>query len=240
MRFNRLPTGVWFPLPRQLETVLAAAFEIGRLSSDAFDVGVGDLVAAWGFGPAAGRIDRAAIAAAGRMRAPARLTVEYDHQNHRARKLAETTLDLSGLAKGYGVDELASKLNEHGVKHYLVSIDGEIRAAGGTSERPWQVALEAPLAGARIRAGIVEMHDGALATSGDYRHVRSLDGVPYSHTMNPWKRRPLQSAVAAVTVGAPTCMEADAWATAFMVMGPDRGGALAAQLRLETLFAMAD
>jgi thiamine biosynthesis lipoprotein len=125
MRFNTFPVGVWFDLPRQLEEVLASAFEIGRLSSDAFDVGVGDLVSAWGFGPSAGAPDRSRIpAAAERDRLPARLSVELDRNNHRARKVRKVALDLSGIAKGYGVDQLALVLESRGVRHYLVSIDG--------------------------------------------------------------------------------------------------------------------
>lgn len=242
MRFNRLPVGVWCELPRQCEEVLASAFEVGRLSADAFDVGVGDVVAAWGFGPVRGIPDRPAIAAAAACtRVPARLAVELDRDRHRARKVAEVHLDLSGIAKGYGVDELARVLEANGIRHYLVSIDGEVRAAGGRLDgSPWRVAVEAPVPDRRHAAGVIEIWDGALATSGHYRRSVEHDGLRRSHTMDPRTRQPLASWAAGVTVGAPTCMEADAWATALLVIGEEKGARLAAALGLEAVFAAAE
>jgi thiamine biosynthesis lipoprotein len=239
MRFNALPVGDWFDLPTQLEEVLATAFEVGRLSSDAFDVGVGDVVSAWGFGPAGGRPDREAIAIAqSGARVPARLAVELDRQGRRARKRQDTTLDLSGIAKGYGVDELARALEAKGVRRYLVSIDGELRAAGGKPDgRPWCIALEAPVQGRRQAAGLIEIWDGALATSGDYRQSVDLDGIRWSHTIDPLGRRPLGTAMASVTVRSRSCMEADAWATALTVIGPGQGLRLANPLGIDAVFA---
>lgn len=238
MRLNRAPTGIWCKMPEELFTVLAAALEIGRLSEGAFDIGVGDLVAAWGFGSQAASSDQKwPDAKATAARRPAHLCLELDHAQQRVRKLAAVTLDLSGIAKGFGVDELASVLMAHGVEHFLVSIDGELRAAGGKPDgSPWRVAVEKPQTGHRAVEGVLELSEGAVATSGDYRHFVERDGVRYAHTMDPRRGAPLADGPAAVTVLAETCMAADAWATAMLVLGPGTGAELASRNGIEALF----
>lgn len=240
MRFNRAETGQWMALPTELLTVLAKGLEIGRVAHGAFDMGVGDLVAAWGFG-SLGRIpDVAAIRQlADGERRPTHEVLELDLAHGRARKQAPLTLDLSGIAKGYGVDRLAETLEAFGVTSYLVSIDGELRAGepkpGG---EPWRVAVERPDRRARDIAGVVALTHGALATSGDYRHAVTLDGHIVSHTMDPRIGQPLDNGIAAVTVRASTCMVADAWATALLVLGPDKGLPLAKANNIEAMFAV--
>jgi thiamine biosynthesis lipoprotein len=239
MRLNRATVGTWLDVPRQLGAVLATALEVGRLSDGAFDIGVGDLVSAWGFGPGAGAPDPDAIATArtGR-RTPAHLALELDPIGKRVRKHAPVALDLSGIAKGYGVDELAGVLETHGISSYLVSIDGELRAGRTKPDgSPWRVAVESPEIGHRQAAGVIEMADAALATSGDYRHFVERDGIRYGHTIDPRRHAPLHGGPAAVTVRAGTAMQADAWATALMVLGAVRGSELASALGLEVLFA---
>lgn len=239
MLMNWVPVGTSFDLPEQLATVLETALEVGRASGGAFDIGVGDLVSAWGFGPGAGALDPGAIAtaSAGR-RTPAHLALELDPIRRRACKRAPITLDLSGIAKGYGVDELARALESHGISSYLVSIDGELRAGRPKPDGSrWRVAVERPELGHRAAAGVIEIADAALATSGDYRHFVEHHHVRYGHTIDPRQQAPLRNGPAAVTVRAETAMHADAWATALMVLGPERGSELASALGLEVLFA---
>jgi thiamine biosynthesis lipoprotein len=170
-------------------------------------------------------------------RRPSHHYLELDTERLRVRKLAEVTLDLSGIAKGFGVDELARVLHAHGIGHFLVSIDGELRASGGKPDgTPWRVAVEKPNVGSREAEGILELTDGAVATSGDYRHFVDVDGVRYAHTIDPRRQEPLSNGPAAVTVLAETCMAADAWATALLILGPTAGGAIAAAQALEALF----
>lgn len=239
MRLNRAPIGTWLDVPEQLAAVLATALEVGRVTGGAFDIGVGDLVSAWGFGPGAGTPDPEAIAVTGAAaRLPAHLALELDQIGRRVRKHGAVTLDLSGIAKGYGVDELARILESHGIARYLVSIDGELRAGApppGVSS--WRVALESPEFGRRAAAGVIEIAAAALATSGDYRHVVEYRGTRYGHTIDPQWRAPLSGGPASVTVRAASAMQADAWATALMVLGPERGSQLASALGLEVLFA---
>jgi len=238
MRLNRAPTGMWVDIPVQLCVVLSAALEIGRLSGGAFDIGVGELVSAWGFGSShpVGRQTLAPVAKAS-PGLPAHLCLDLDCKRRRVRKRAEITLDLSGIAKGYGVDELARVLVSQGIEHFLVSIDGELRASGAKPDgSPWRVAVEKPQAGRRDAEGVLEILDRAVATSGDYRHFVEIGGIRYAHTMDPHNGAPLVDGPAAVTVLADTCMAADAWATALLVLGPAAGGEIARRLGLEALF----
>lgn len=241
MRFNAAPVGSWITLPAELRTVIATGLDIGRASGGAFDIATGDLVAAWGFDRKNGVPDPTAVArlaATPRYAAYGRL--EHDPAGGRMRKLATLSINLSGIAKGYGVDRLAEVLDDFGISDYLVSIDGEVRAAGSKpGGEPWRVAIEAPQRGTRDIAGYIELTDGALATSGDYRHFVEHDGRTYSHTMDPRTGRPLQNGIKSVTVRARTCMLADAWATAMLVLGPDIGLPLAAGNGVEAMFAVA-
>ena len=238
MQLNRAPTGIWLDVPEQLFMVLTAALDVGRLSGGAFDIGVGDLVSAWGFGSSHAELDQGRIAAARyRPRLPAHLCLDLDTAQHRVCKHTEITLDLSGIAKGFGVDELARVLLSHGIRHFLVSIDGELRASGGKPDgSPWRVAVEKPETGRREAEGVLELSDGAVATSGDYRHFVDVGGSRHPHTMDSRRRAPLVHGPAAVTVLAETCMAADAWATALLVLGPTAGGEIASRHGLEALF----
>jgi thiamine biosynthesis lipoprotein len=237
-RLNTAPVGAWIAIPRELTTVLAAALEIGRASGGAFDIGVGDLVQAWGFGGGSRAPDPARIATvAGRASFDPPKTLQLDPLNSRARKLTPLMLDLSGIAKGFGVDELARVMAGFGVESWLVGIDGEMRARGTKPDgRPWAVAREKPSVGAREIDGILELQDAAVATSGSYRHVARTDGRYVSHTMDPRTGSPLANDLAAATVLAESCMVADAWATALMVSGARGGLELARRYGLAALF----
>jgi thiamine biosynthesis lipoprotein len=148
-------------------------------------------------------------------------------------------LDLNGIAKGFAVDQLAAVLDAHGISRYLVGIDGEMRARGLKADgQPWSVAVEKPVRGIREVMGVMELSDVAIATSGDYRHWRTLAGQDYAHSMQPILAAPLHNSLTAVTVLANTCMLADAWATALLVLGASAGPALAQSLGLHALFVL--
>ncbi|MFG1476940.1 FAD:protein FMN transferase [Xanthobacter agilis] len=241
-RLNAAPVGTWVEIPHELTHVLATALEIGRLSQGAFDIGVGDLVRAWGFGGGARVPDGARMAAlAGRPSFEPPKTLQLDPMGSRARRLAPLRLDLSGIAKGFGVDELAREMTAAGIASWLVGIDGEMRAAGTKPDgQPWTVAHEKPTPGERAILGVLELSGAAVATSGNYRHQLEVDGRVLSHTMDPFRGAPLENDLAAVTVLADTCMAADAWATALMVRGARDGLALARRLGLAALFVRTD
>lgn len=237
MRLNAASPGTWVSLPRELMRVLEKGLEIGRASGGAFDVGVGRLVNAWGFGAAGSTPDKDAIRAALHERPPPTHTVlELDAPGARARKHARFDLDLSGIAKGFAVDEMMRTVKAFGISDGLVGLDGELEARGTKPDgTPWRVAVEKPDYELRSPLGVIELQDAAVATSGDYRHWIELGGTRLSHTMDRRRGGPIDNAIASVSVVASSCMEADAWATALMVLGPTEGRALAEKYGFDAL-----
>jgi FAD:protein FMN transferase len=236
-RFNRMRTTDWVPASASLLAVLKTALEIGSQSEGAFDITVGPLVTLWGFGPEfhPDRIPLDADIAAARARSgPDKLTLgDTAIRKHRP----DVFLDLSGIAKGYGVDRVAELMTAHGIEHYMVEIGGEVRVRGlNAGDTPWRIAIEKPLPGERSIQGVLGLSDIALATSGDYRNFFEIAGRRYSHTINPATGWPVDNQLVSVTVLADTSMRADAWATAFQVLGPERGMAIAERLGLPVLF----
>lgn len=238
MRLNRAPVGDWVDLSPQILEVLDCALEVRRLSAGAFDPCVGALVDAWGFGAVRDVPDAQAIRAARHsMPQAAKDHLELDRPAGRARKLASVQIDLCGIAKGYAVDRMTQVLQRHGVRHALAALDGELRAIGGqVGGAPWAVALERPEAGRRAVHGVIELEELAVATSGDYRRYLDVGNARIAHTMDARRCAPVNNSVASVTVLARSCMQADAWATALLVAGPDEGPAMAQRMGLDVLF----
>lgn len=241
-RLNSAPEHQWVPAPKELVTVLAAALRVSEQSGGAFDIAVGDLVEAWGFGcseksatqPVLGTLPLHA-----RPSASAGLVV--DRQRNQVRKRGPLHLNLNGIAKGFGVDELARCLERFGITCYLVGIDGEMRAGGLKPDaQPWKVAIEKPCRGVREVMGVMELSEAAIATSGDYRHWIDVKGQSYAHTMNPATGAPARNSLVAVTVVANSCMLADAWATALLVLGETEGPRLAQERGMDALFVLRD
>lgn len=239
-RLNRAALGHWVPVSANLSAVLVRALEIGRETGNAFNIGVGGLVGAWGFGPASASADRgsADIAAPS---PPIDDLLEIDVQSCRARRRANVAFDLCGIAKGFGVDELARVLDRHRIGSWLIGIDGELRARGRKPDgSAWSVAVEVPDYERRAALGVIELSDVAVATAGDYRHWKDVGGIRVSHTMDPRAGSPVSGEIASVTVIAPTCMDADAYTTALMVLGAEAGSDFARQHDLDALFIVRD
>jgi thiamine biosynthesis lipoprotein len=239
-RLNAAPAHQWHAVPAELLAVLDAAVRVSIESRGAFDIGVGALVNAWGFGPTAQEPDAQQIRALGRRAHRAASEVlEIDLAQQRVRKKEAIALDLSGIAKGYGVDALARALDGWGIHRYLVGIDGEMRAKGTKPDgQAWAVAIEKPVRHVREVMGVMELVDAAIATSGDYRHWVEVAGQHFAHTMNPGSGRPVDNRLASVTVVMPSCMLADAWATALLVMGAPVATELAQQRGMTVLLVL--
>ena len=238
MRLNRAPEECSVEVPAMLAYVLTLGLQIGRASGGAFDIGVGDAVRAWGFGPNAAD-EKDIETALRRVRRPAFELIEIE--GNTVRKHDSINVDLNGIAKGYGVDLLAETLISHGIYSGLVGIDGELRALGlRPNGEPWAIAVESPDKEYRKPHSLLSLQDAAVATSGDYRHWVTVQGHHMSHTMDPKRGMPLKSSPASVTVVAKTCAEADAWATALMVLGSSAGISLISQQDLNVLFLTRD
>lgn len=176
---------------RRME-VLNSALVISRASGGAFDISVGDAVNALGFGSGAASGDSIG-AAPSRPRRPAHEAPELDMSGRRVRRHAPLTLDLSGIAKGYGVDRLAGVAGKFGDADALLAVGGELRAPGLQPDgKAWTVVVERPDTGARAPHAIVEPQDGAVATSGDYRRWVDVGHRRLPHTVDPIRGAPSQ------------------------------------------------
>ncbi len=218
--------------------VLQAALEISRSTQGAFDVTIGPLVNLWGFGP-----EQDFTVPGEQQVNNARRLVDYDklHLDAAAPALKKAHggmyIDLSAIAKGFAVDEIAGYLDRLKLDNYLVEIGGDIRARGvNDKNKPWQIGIENPVAGARSVRKIIRLENTAMATSGNYRNYFEKDGIRYSHTIDPRTGRPVTHGLASVTVLHPSTMLADAWATALLVVGPERGFELAQKNGLPAYF----
>ncbi|HEY9235427.1 MULTISPECIES: FAD:protein FMN transferase [Phenylobacterium] len=223
-RFNRLPAGGWMEAPAAFRHVLERGLYWAQESGGAFDPTAGALVDLWGFG-AAGAVDappndaqiKAALAASGWDR----LAVD----GARVHQPGGLQLDFSGIAKGFGVDEVSRALSLMGLTDHLVEIGGELRGAGvKTDGSPWWVEI-APPPGAALPGGriLVALHGLSVATSGDYRRRFEHAGRIYSHSIDPRTGRPVVNGLRSVSVIAPDCIDADALCTALTVLGAQEG-----------------
>ncbi len=237
-RFNRGRTTRPFPVSAETFEVFRQARRLSELTAGALDVTVAPLVNAWGFGPVepdrfppnADRLSRALdhVGYAG---------IQLDEAASTLRKADPAIeVDLSAVAKGYGVDRVADALRGAGLGRYLVEVGGEIVASGTNQlDGPWRIGIESPTPGGGIQR-VVPLRDGAMATSGDYRNRREVEGGWVSHTIDPRTGRPVEHRLASVSVVADTCLEADGLATALEVLGPDDGYALALENGWAALF----
>jgi len=146
-------------------------------------------------------------------------------------------IDLSGIAKGYGVDLMAEYLEQHNINNYMVEIGGEIRAKGvNIKNHAWRIGIERPLAKQRNVQRIIQLDNISMATSGDYRNYFEQDGIRYSHTIDPRNGRPITHKLVSVTVLHESTTRADALATGFLVMGKEAAYKLALAENLAVLF----
>lgn len=237
-RYNTAAPGSWHELPIPFRTVLKCAHEIAGHTGGAFDPTIGAVVDLWGFGPAPLRTEppaqreiEAALALGGWQK------LEFDISGRRLLQPGGLRLDFSGIAKGFAVDHVANALQHLGLRHFLVEIGGELRGEGVKPDAsPWWVAIERPAYFSRTPAHLdlgnwpetrIALHGLSIATSGDYRRWFESKGRRYSHTLDPRTGWPVNNGVISVTVLQPSCMMADAWATALSVLGGEAALALA-------------
>jgi len=242
-RFNALREPAVFPIAPETAEVLTHAINIGELSGGAFDVTVGPLVEAWGFGPVTEPVvspDEGVIAEL--LEATGHEHLRFDPETPSlAKDIPQLELDLSAVAKGYAIDLVSEALIEHGYDRYLVELGGEIRVKGGGLEgRPWRLAVERPQELGQAFHTMVALTDGSLATSGDYRNYREINGNRVSHIVDPRTGRPISHGLASVSVVDALCVRADGLSTALLVLGPDDGFALAEALEIPAMFLVRD
>lgn len=202
-------------------TILQKSSEIGRETNGAFDCTCQPLIELWGFGRKNQKtvVPQAQIDSVKQFIGSQLVTV----QNGRIVKAdPRVQLNFNAIAKGYAVDQVARFLKEQGYGNCIVEIGGEIVALGTKNGKPWRVGIQVPTEtadGPTESSERFDLRDRAVATSGNYRNYFEQDGVRYTHILDPVTGKPEQSNLLSVTVIAPNCMTADAYATAFMVLG---------------------
>ncbi len=224
-----------FPVSAATATVVKKAIEINKITDGSLDVTVGPLVNLWGFGPE-GRVTKAP---SDEELAKRRAWVGIDklsvQDNNLVKTIPELYVDLSSIAKGYGVDVVAEYLESAGINNYMVDIGGEVRTKGTNGkEAPWRIAIEKPAADgvSQTAQEVIEPGDSSIATSGDYRNYFEQDGVRFSHTIDPKSGRPITHNLVSITVIADNCMSADGLSTGLNVLGPEAGFALAEKMNI--------
>ncbi len=210
---------------RFFKKVFHKAEEVYHVSDGAFDITVGPVVNAWGFGPdKKTNVDSTLIDSLMKFVGMDKVQLKG---NSVVKQYPEIKLDVNAIAQGYSADVIAEFLERKGISNYMIEIGGEVIAKGVNSDTvPWKIGIDKPIdnnmvPGQNLQA-IVQLKDKALATSGNYRKFYEKDGIKYAHSINPKTGYPAISRLLSATVMANDCMTADAYATAFMVMGLEK------------------
>jgi thiamine biosynthesis lipoprotein len=220
----RLNRGENIDLTQQFVTMFNTSINVSEATDGYFDITVGELVDAWGFHKKQGLdLDSISIDSIKQYVGYQNVSIQ---NNKLHRKFPQTRLDFNAIAQGYSVDLICDFFEQNGITNYLVEIGGEVRVAGKKDDgSPWVVGIERPSESEDAPQEVfrkLAVTDISIATSGNSRKFYIKDGVKYSHTINPKTGYPVSHSLLSVTVVTKRCMEADAYATAFMVMGIEK------------------
>ncbi|MCC6489602.1 MAG: FAD:protein FMN transferase [Candidatus Hydrogenedentes bacterium] len=242
-RFNNHAEMTPFPVSPELAGVFAQARKVSEASGGAFDVTVGPLVDAWGFGPEGFAVQPPSDEELAKLHERIGYQkVEIDAEANTLRKLQpDVACDLSAIAPGFAADKVLDAITALGYTNLMVDVGGEIRAEGRNDRgQPWQIAIEKPLTNERAIERIVSLDGISLATSGDYRNYFEQDGVRMSHLIDPRTNKPIAHKLASASVLHKECALADGYATAMMVLGPEEGYEVAVRENLAVFFIIRD
>ncbi len=232
-RFNQSKITDWQNLSEDLYFVIEHANNVSLITNGAFDVTVGLLVNLWGFGPDpfTREIPTDSVIQSIKQHTGYE-NIAFDKSSSQISKSdPDIYIDLSGIAKGFAVDEIASYLDKQNYQNYMVEIGGEVIGKGTkANQKAWQIGIEQANPLKRSVQRIINLENLAMATSGDYRNYFEKEGTRYSHTIDPMTGYPINHKLASVTVLDKSAMHADALATAFMVLGPVETLSLANEL----------
>ena len=229
-QFNNHESTTSFTVSNDFSLVVERALHWSKLTDGAFDITIVPLLYLWGFGPGQaselGDIFPEEHAVQKR-----RTHVGYEklttNKYYLQKKDPFIKIDLNAIAKGFGVDAVYSFLESIGLNNIMVEIGGEVRTKGeNRKNEPWMIAVETPdleSAGSKTISWALPLESKAMATSGDYRNYYEIDGIRYSHEIDPRTGYPAQTGVASATVVATNCMDADALATVLIIMGAESG-----------------
>lgn len=232
------------PVSPELAEVLSTANEVHEASLGRFDLTLGPLIEIWGFGeteterkvPSDAEIE-SALALVGQKRV---LTLTRNPDTLR-KSDPDVSVYLAAIAKGYGIDRVATALRDLGLSDFMVEIGGDLFASGKSPKgTAWRIGIERPDPTDQRVEDVVPLSGLGLATSGDYRNYFEQNGTRYAHIIDPVTGRSIAHRTASVTVLAQDAMRADAWATALLVLGAERGMPLAEKNGLAAFFIVRD
>lgn len=243
-RFNALSSGIAAELSPQFNDLMRIANRVHTDSDGYFDITLAPVIELWGFGSSNGEGPQnrsapsdEAIAAA--MKTVGQKTVlEHDFEGSQLQKLdPNATVFLSALAKGAGIDAIHESLTELGYDNFLIEVGGDLIAIGnGPGGKGWQIGIEQPRVSSGQPGRVLSLSNMAMATSGDYRNYFEQAGQRFSHIIDPRSGRPISHKTASVTVLSERAVLADAWATALLAAGEERGLAIAEREDIAALF----
>lgn len=223
--FNNFKDTIWFPVSEEFAFVVKQAQIVSMQSTGSFDITVENLVNLWGFGPEIRSFeipDKKELLDALENTGYDLIDVRTGTPSIR-KKVIDACIDLSAIAKGFAVDEIAEYLDMIQIKNYMVEIGGEVRTKGtNQDEISWKIGIETPGSPSTLQK-VISISDYSIATSGDYHNYYEEDGVRYSHTIDPRTGMPITHKLASVSVIHSSCILADAYATAINVLGPEAG-----------------
>ncbi|NVK35886.1 MAG: FAD:protein FMN transferase [Rhodobacteraceae bacterium] len=239
-RFNASTQLDPIPVSQSFLDVMIAADEVHAKSDGKFDVTLGPLVELWGFGPRTPEVpvpsDAEISSALGFVGQAEKLHVD-PKTSTLSKTASEVGVNLSAIAKGFGIDAVASELRTHKIENYMVEIGGDLVTHGHNDKNEaWRIGIETPEVDSQSIELVVALENRGLATSGDYRNFFEQDGVRYSHVIDPTTGRPITHWTTSVSVLADNAMIADAWATAMLVLGVERGLEIAEEEGLAVYF----
>lgn len=235
--FNQSMSTQPYALSPETIEVMKEAFRIGELSGGMLDVTLDPVISLWGFGEQGRVITAPTDEAITEAKAKIGLDKVILSDSGATKLTPDLSINLSTVAKGYGVDVVGDYLKSVGINDFLVEIGGETLTSGVKANgKRWVIAVEKPASNERAVQRLLLLSGEAIATSGDYRIYFEENGVRYSHLINPKTAKPIAHNVVAVSVIADTCMTADGWATAFNVMGYEEGILLANEQNIAALF----
>lgn len=236
-RFNASGSTAPMVVSEGIAKVVKASQEIHHASDGQFDITLGPVIEAWGFGAKTSSAPASTEALAAMVSADKRMQGLKVKGNTLNKEKPDTQIYLPSIGKGYGVDQIAQVVKDAGMSDFMVEIGGDIYVSGRNADgMKWQIGIETPDAHTRQAYKVASVSDLGLATSGDYRNYFERDGQRYSHIIDAHTGRPITHRTASATVLAENTMLADAWATAMLALGTDRGLEIANKLDLAVLF----
>ena len=227
-------------LSQDLFDVINISIDIHNKSNGAFDITAAPLINLWGFGP--NKSERkvpsvSEVNAALELVGQKKLLKLIPGLNQLKKRNSQVSINLSAIAKGYGIDKVASTLKKQKIQNFLVEIGGDLITSGTNKNgNAWSIGIEAPKVESRIVQSVIKIQNQAMATSGDYKNFFEKNGIRYSHIIDPKTGYPIRHKTLSVTVVAETAALADGWATAMLVLGNNDGMIVANKLGISAFF----